>query len=93
MEEVLCYSQKSFKGDKNVISVFIEKRIFQKNQALPKSSYKLTWHINQEIHGKKLKKIPAGTISFISKVYGGAAYDRYITETPSTVEKLLFDDI
>lgn len=40
-----------------------------------------------------MKKIPAGTISFISKVYGGAAYDRYITETPSTVEKLLFDDI
>ena len=40
-----------------------------------------------------MKKSPAGTTSFISKVYGGAAYDRYITETPSTVEKLPFDDI
>ena len=35
---------------------------------------------------------PAGTISFISKSYGGAASDRYIAETCGIVEELQFDD-
>ena len=35
-----------------------------------------------------LCKTPAGTISFISKSYGGAASGCYITETSGIVEKL-----
>ena len=35
---------------------------------------------------------PAGTISFISKSYGGTASNRFITETCGIVEKLQFGD-
>ena len=35
---------------------------------------------------------PAGTISFISKSYGGAASDCFITETCGIVNKLQFSD-
>ena len=35
---------------------------------------------------------PARTISFISKSYGGAASDRFITKTCGIVEKLQFSD-
>ena len=76
-----------------LLVLLIAQKAFQRNQALPKLSRKLTRHINQEIHGKKLPCItPAGTISFISRSYGGAAFDRYITETCGTVEKLQFCD-
>ena len=39
-----------------------------------------------------LRITSAGTISFISKSYGGAASDRYINETCGIVEKLQFGD-
>ena len=37
-----------------------------------------------------LRITSAGTISFISKSYGGAASDRYINDTSGIVEKLQF---
>ena len=76
-----------------LLVLLIAQKIFQKNQASLKLSPKLTRHINQEIHGKKLLCItPAGTISFISKSYGGTASNRFITETCGIVEKLQFGD-
>ena len=58
-----------------------------KAQAQTYSTYKSknTW--------KKLICVaPAGTISYISKAYGGSASDRYITEHCGILEKLLPGD-
>ena len=87
------YYLKCFKGYKNVIGIIdctegiLEKPSIAKAQSQTYSAYKSrnTW--------KKLPCItPAGTISFISRSYGGAAFDRYITETCGIVEKLQFRD-
>ena len=92
-EDVLRYYPKCFKGYKNVIGIIdctegiLEKPSIAKAQSQTYSAYKSrnTW--------KKLLCItPAGTISFISKSYGGAASDRYITETCGIVEKFQFGD-
>ncbi|XP_057299016.1 uncharacterized protein LOC130629707 [Hydractinia symbiolongicarpus] len=61
----------------------LEKPSLAKAQAQTYSSYKSknTW--------KKLLSItPCGTISFISKCYGGCASDWYITETCGILEKI-----
>ena len=92
-EDVLRYFPKCFKGYKNVIGIIdctegiLEKPSIAKAQSQTYSAYKSrnTW--------KKLLCIkPAGTISFISKSYGGVASDRYTTETCGIVEKLQFGD-
>ncbi|XP_057299081.1 uncharacterized protein LOC130629759 [Hydractinia symbiolongicarpus] len=83
-----CYP-KCFKDFPNTIGIIdcteggLEKPSLAKAQAQTYSSYKSknTW--------KKLLSItPCGTISFISKCYGGCASDRYITETCGILEKI-----
>ena len=73
---------KCFKKFPNIIGIIdctegaIEKPSLAKAQAQTYSTYKSknTW--------KKLISItPGGTVSFVSKSYGGCASDRYITET------------
>ena len=60
-----------------------------KNQALQNPKHKLIHRINQRIHGKYLFCVtPSGTVSFISKSYGGNASDRFITETCGILKKL-----
>ena len=85
------YYPKYFKRYKNVIDIIdwteriLEKSSIARTQSQTYSAYKSrnTW--------KKLLCItPAGTISFISKSYGGAASDCYLTETCGIVEKLQF---
>ena len=92
-EDVLQYYPKCFKRYKNVIGIIdctegiLEKSSIIKAQSQIYSAYKSrnTW--------KKLLCItPAGTISFISKSYGGAASDCFITETCGIVNKLQFSD-
>ena len=65
----------------------LEKPSCAKAQSQTYSAYKSrnTW-------SKLLCITPATTISFISKSYGGAASDRFITETCGIVEKLQFGD-
>ena len=86
-EDVMRYYPKCFKGYKNVIGIIdctegiLEKPSIARAQSQTYSAYKSrnTW--------KKLLCItPAGTISIISRSYGGAAFDRYITETCGIVE-------
>ena len=81
------YYPNCFKGYKNVISIIdctesiLEKPSIAKAQSQTYSAYKSrnTW--------KRLLCITAaGTISFISKSYGGAASDCYITETCGIVD-------
>ena len=83
-----CYP-KCFNNFHNVIGIIdctegsIEKPSLAKAQAQTYSSYKSknTW--------KKLICVtPCGTVSFISKCYGGNASDRYITETCGILDKL-----
>ena len=92
-EDALRYYPKCFKGYKNVIGIIdsreciLEKPSIAKAQSQTYSAYKsrITW--------KKLLCItPAGTILFISKGYGGATSDRFITEACGIVEKLQFGD-
>ena len=86
-KDVMRYYPKCFKGYKNVISIIdytesiLEKPSIAKAQSQTYSTYKSrnTW--------KRLLCIAAaGTISFISKSYGGAASDCYITETCGIVD-------
>ena len=78
-----------FKMFQNTIGIIdctegaLEKPSLAKAQAQTYSSYKSknTW--------KKLICVtPSGTISFVSKGYGGCALDRYITETCGVLEKV-----
>ena len=66
---------------------YLKKQNISKAQSQTYSAYKSgnTWK-------KLLCVTPAGTISFTSKSYGGAAPDRFITETCGIVEKLKFGD-
>ena len=80
---------KCFKNYPNVIGIIdcteagLEKPSLAKVQAQTYSMYKSknTW--------KKLIAItPCGTVSFISKCYGGCASDRHIKETCGILEKM-----
>lgn len=88
-EEARKSLPKCFKKYPNTIGIIdcteggIEKPSIAKAQAQTYSSYKSknTW--------KKLLCIaPCGTISFISKAYGGSASDRFITEQCGILNKL-----
>lgn len=88
-EDIKRYYPKCFKKYDNVVGIIdctegvIEKPSIAKAQSQTYSTYKSrnTW--------KKLICItPAGTISFISKSYGGAASDRFITENCGLLDKL-----
>ena len=92
-EDVQRYYPRCFRKYQNVIGIIdctegiLEKPSIAKAQSQTYSTYKSrnTW--------KKLISItPAGTISFISKCYGGCASDRFITEDSSIVDKLNFGD-
>ena len=65
----------------------LEKPSIAKSQSQTYSAYK-----SRNAWSKLLCITPARTISFISKSYGGAASDRFITETCGIVEKLQFGD-
>lgn len=47
-----------------VLVLLIAQKAFEKNQALPKPSHKLTSHVNQEIHIIHLQKLRSGWIRF-----------------------------
>ena len=88
-EDIKRYYPKCFKKYDNVVGIIdctegvIEKPSIAKAQSQTYSTYKSrnTW--------KKLICItPAGTISFISKSYGGAASDRFIIENCVLLDKL-----
>ena len=88
-----CYP-KCFAKYPNTIGIIdctegaIEKPSISKTQAQTYSTYKSknTW--------KKLICITlCGTISFLSKAYGGSASDRYITESCNIIDKLNPGDI
>ena len=91
-EDVQRYYPKCFKRYENIGMIhctegLIEKPSIAKAQSQTHSTYKSrnTW--------KKLICItPAGTISFISKSYGGAAYNRHIFETCGLLDKLHYGD-
>ena len=80
---------KFFRKFPNVIGIIdcteggIEKPSLAKAQAQTYSTYKSknTWK-------KLLSVTPGGTVSFVSKCYGGCASDRYITETCGILENL-----
>lgn len=80
---------KCFQNFPNTIGVIdctegaIEKPSLAKAQAHTYSTYKSknTWKV-------LICVTPCGTISFVSKIYGGCASDRYITETCSIMEKI-----
>ena len=92
-EDVQRYYPQCFQKYKNVIGIIdctegiLEKPSVAKAQSQTYSTYKSrnTW--------KKLICItPAGTISFISKCYGGCASDRFITEDCDILDKLQYGD-
>ena len=92
-EDVQRYYPQCFQKYKNVIGIIdctegiLEKPSVAKAQSQTYSTYKSrnTW--------KKLICItPAGTISFISKCYGGCASDQFITEDCHTLDKLQYSD-
>ena len=92
-EDVQRYYPRCFQKYKNVIGLIdctdgiLEKPSVAKAQSQNYSTYKSTntW--------KKLICItPAGTISFISKCYGGCASDRFITEDCDILDKLQYGD-
>ena len=90
-EDMLWYYPKCFNGYKNVIGindcteVILEKPSITKAWSQTYSVYRSrkTWE-------KLLCITLAGTISFISKSYGGAASYHFITETCGIVEKVQF---
>ena len=88
-EDIKRYYPKCFKKYDHVVGSIdctkgvIEKPSIAKAQSQTYSTYKSgnTW--------KKLISItPAGTISFLSKSYGGEASDRFITENCGLLDKL-----
>ena len=92
-EDLQRYYPKWFKRYENIIGIIdcteglLEKASIAKAQSQTYSTYKSrnTW--------KKLICItPAGTISFISKSYGGAASDRHTTKTCRLLDKLHYGD-
>ena len=93
MEENVGAYPKCFQKFPNTIGIIdctegaIEKPSLAKAQAQTYSTYKSknTWKVLVCI-------TPSGTISFISKTYGGSASDRYITETCGILEKILPGD-
>ena len=92
-EDVQWYYPQCFQKYKNVIGIndctegILEKSSLAKVQSQTYSTYKSrrTW--------KKFICITlAGTISFISKCYGGCASDQFITEDCHTLDKLQYSD-
>lgn len=92
-EEALNSLPKCFENFKSTIGVIdctegaIEKPSMAKAQAQTYSNYKSknTWK-------KLLCIVPCGTISFVSKSYGGSASDRFITERCGLLDKVLPGD-
>ncbi|XP_057310054.1 uncharacterized protein LOC130648051 [Hydractinia symbiolongicarpus] len=91
--DVLRSYPKCFQSFSNIVGIIdctegiIEKPSIAKGQSQTYSSYKSrnTW--------KKLLCIThAGTISYISKSYGGSASDRFIVETSGMLDKLDYGD-
>ena len=83
-EDILRYYPKFFKKYKNVVGIIDCREVLEKpNLAKAQSRNTL----------KKLICItPGGIVSFISKSYGGAASDRFITESCGLINKLEHGD-